>query len=61
MTKDEPVVDVRQAAQALGMRENSTYSALREGRIAGARKVDGVWKIPASALEAFRQKREVSR
>ena len=55
------ILNVYEAARRLGCSSAWVRVMLAERRLVGARKVDGVWQIPASALEALRQRREASR
>ena len=42
-----------------GLSLGYVYARLWSGRVAGAQKIHGQWHIPASALEALRQRESV--
>jgi hypothetical protein len=52
MAKDSKYTTPRNAAARLEQRLDSIYQMLWAGRLDGARKVDGRWLIPTSAVEA---------
>ena len=56
----EPVFSVYEAARELNCSSQWIRVLLAEQRLPGARKVDGAWIIPNSALEQIRQRREAS-
>lgn len=41
-----------------GLSLGYVYARLWSGRVVGAQKIDGQWHIPATALEALKQRRE---
>ena len=47
----EPIFDVLETALRLHIRLDQTYRLLRGGALIGAEKVDGVWRVPLSAIE----------
>jgi hypothetical protein len=49
---------VYEAAREMGCSSQWIRVLLAEQRLDGARKVDGQWQIPASALEPVRPRRE---
>jgi len=51
---------VYEAAKAAGCGSHWIRTLLAEGRLEGAYKVDGQWRIPASALEEVKQRKEVN-
>jgi hypothetical protein len=51
---------VYEAARELGCTSQWIRVLLAEQRLSGARKVDGIWRIPASALEEVRQRQAVT-
>ena len=55
------VFSVYEAARELNCSSQWIRVLLAEGRLEGARKVNGVWIIPNSALDPMRQRREASR
>jgi hypothetical protein len=56
--KKEEMRKPREAARALGIGLDAIYSAIWAGKLA-ARKQDGRWLIPVSAIEARLKNREV--
>ena len=56
--KKEEMLKPREAARVLGTRLDSIYSAIWAGKLT-AKKQDGRWLIPASAIEARLKGREV--
>jgi len=56
--KKEEMLKSREAARALGIGLDSIYSAIWAGKLA-AKKQDGRWLIPASAIEARLRNRAV--
>ena len=50
--------NVYQAARELGVTSQWIRTLLAEQRLPGAEKVDGQWRIPASAVEEAKQRRE---
>jgi hypothetical protein len=59
-TTNETVFGVYEAARQLGCTSQWVRVLLAEQRLTGAHKVDGVWRIPASALDVVRQRQQVS-
>lgn len=59
-TTEHTVHTVYSAARTLGVSSQWVRTLLAEGKLEGARKVDGQWVIPASALEDKLRRREVS-
>jgi Helix-turn-helix domain len=57
---DEITYSVYQAARELGCSSQWIRILLGERRLPGARKLNGAWVIPKSALEPIRQRREAS-
>jgi hypothetical protein len=55
--RKQQVLKPREAAQALGTRLDSIYSAIWAGKLT-ARKQDGRWLIPISAIEERLKDRE---
>ena len=51
---------VYEAARELHCTSQWIRVLLAEQRLSGARKVDGVWRIPASALQEVKQRQAVS-
>lgn len=51
---------VYEAARELGCTSQWIRVLLAEGRLPGAAKVDGEWRIPASALEQRKQQTAVA-
>ena len=56
----EKTFNVFGAAREVGCTSQWIRVLLYEGRLPGAQKVDGQWRIPASAIEEMKQQREVS-
>jgi hypothetical protein len=52
----EPIFSVYEAARELNCSSQWIRVLLAEQRLSGARKVDGQWQIPVSALEEVRQR-----
>jgi hypothetical protein len=52
------ILNVYEAARELNCTSQWIRVLLAERRLSGARKVDGVWQIPASALEALKTPRQ---
>jgi len=52
------VFTVYQAARELGVTSQWIRVLLAEQRLAGAQKIDGQWRIPATALAEVKQQRE---
>lgn len=50
--KEGRQLGVTEAARRLGCRIDTLYLSLRAGRVAGARKRNGVWLIPEASIEA---------
>lgn len=55
----ESELTVTQACQRLGIVPNYVYQLLRTQRLAGT-KIDGVWRIPAAAIEERLRRRKVA-
>ncbi len=54
----EETISPREMAQRGGVSIQATYALLWSGKVKGARKVDGVWRIPARTVEEMpRRKR----
>jgi len=51
-------LNVYQAAKALGCTSQWIRVLLAEQRLTGAQKIEGQWQIPASAVDALKQRRE---
>jgi hypothetical protein len=56
--KKQQMLKPREAAQALGTRLDSIYSAIWAGKLV-ASKQDGRWLIPVSAIEERLKNREI--
>jgi hypothetical protein len=52
--------NVYEAARELGCTSQWVRVLLAEQRLPGARKVEGVWQIPVSALEEVKQRQAVN-
>jgi hypothetical protein len=48
------ILNVYEAARRLGCSSTWVRVMLAEQRLVGAKKVDGLWQIPVSALEALK-------
>jgi hypothetical protein len=60
MEPNADTFNVYEAAKALNCTSQWIRVLLAEQRLTGAHKVDGVWRIPASALDVVRQRQQVS-
>jgi len=58
--ENETTFSVYQAARELNCSSQWIRVLLAEQRLSGAHKVDGQWRIPASALEPMKQRQAVS-
>ena len=56
--EDEITYSVYEAARVLHCTSQWVRVLLAEHRLAGARKLNGQWQIPASALEELKQPRQ---
>ncbi len=52
---DPEIYSVYEAARELHVSSQWIRTLLAERRLPGAQKVDGLWRIPAAALEEHRQ------
>jgi len=57
---DTQVFTVYEAARKAGVTSQWIRTLLAEQRLEGANKIDGQWRIPATALEPLKQRKEVS-
>ena len=57
---ESETVTVYEAARLCDCTSQWIRVLLAEQRLEGARKVDGVWRIPAAALEPIKARREVA-
>lgn len=53
MKKDYSIDEV--TASTPGLNYRRVYALLRSGKLAGARKEDGMWRIPAAAVDGLRR------
>ena len=49
--KRSKIISVREAARMRGVTLKAIYDKLYAGRLAGATKIDGQWRIPISAIK----------
>lgn len=55
MSKNTPVLSVREAAHALGCTINYIFQLLWSERLVGASKPKNKWRIPVSAIETYKK------
>jgi hypothetical protein len=60
MSGEQKNLSPAEFARETGLTLQYVYSLLAAGsqRLAGAQKIDGQWRIPTTALEVLRQRRE---
>lgn len=57
---EDPILSVRQTAQALGLTEEAVRRARRAGRLKGVRRNEKEWGFRRSAVEAYPRRYERS-